>query len=106
MPVAQLFRWCGGEVQVAPTTGDKQLFVCAFGDGRKSDYPLMYLISASFLVREQASHPTDEEAEGQEYERHRVALFDAVNLRQNVGGGDGEERAGRDADRNGDIFRR
>ena len=89
LPVAQLFRCRDGEVQVAPTNGDKRLLVCAFRDGRKSDYPLMDLVSASFSVREQASHPTDEKAEGQEYERHRVALFDAVNLRQNVGGGDG-----------------
>src|SRR5581483_991635 len=55
-------------------------------------------------AREGAGNPAHAQAEDQKYQSQRIALLDAVHLGQDVGGGDGQERAGGDADGDGDIF--
>ena len=53
-----------------------------------------------------SADPTDDESENQKNQGQRIAFFDAVDLRQDVGGSNRQERPGGDADGDCDILRR
>src|SRR5215813_2488333 len=59
----------------------------------------------SWLGSKEFSEPTHAQSGQKKKQRRRVSLFDAVHLRQDIGGGDCQKRSGRNADSEGDIFR-
>jgi hypothetical protein len=71
-----------------------------------NDHPNEPASSTHESMREKSPRPADAESAEQHNERQRIPLFNAMYLRQDIGGGDGQKSPGRNADGESDIFRR